>query len=69
MTASRCDVLVVGGGPGGLVAARELAAGSPGLDVLLIERDRAIGAPVRCGEGVGSAGLSEFIDSVGASCM
>ncbi|HEY9449583.1 MAG TPA: NAD(P)/FAD-dependent oxidoreductase [Gemmatimonadaceae bacterium] len=64
---TRCDVLVVGGGPGGLVAARELAAGNPELDVLLIERDRAIGAPVRCGEGVGSAGLSEFIDLAGAS--
>jgi digeranylgeranylglycerophospholipid reductase len=67
MTAIRCDVLVVGGGPGGLVAARELASRNPGLDVLLIERDRAIGAPVRCGEGVGSAGVSEFIDPVGAS--
>lgn len=67
MTLARCDVLVVGGGPGGLVAARELAAANPGLDVLLIERDRAIGAPVRCGEGVGSAGVSEFIDPAGAS--
>ena len=67
MTVARCDVLVVGGGPGGLVAARELAAERPGLDVLLLERDRAIGAPVRCGEGVGSAGLSEFLDPAGAS--
>ena len=55
-----CDVLVVGGGPAGLVAARETAA--RGLDVLLVERDRAIGAPVRCGEGVGSRGIGEFID-------
>jgi digeranylgeranylglycerophospholipid reductase len=60
------DVLVVGGGPGGLVAARELMAGDPDLDVLLVERDRAIGAPVRCGEGVGSAGVSEFLDPAGA---
>jgi digeranylgeranylglycerophospholipid reductase len=45
------DVLVVGGGPGGLVAAREAAAGGRS-DVLLVERDRAVGAPVRCGEGV-----------------
>ncbi len=67
MTSVRCDVLVIGGGPGGLVAARELAARSPELDVLLIERDRAIGAPVRCGEGVGSADLAEFIDPAGAS--
>jgi digeranylgeranylglycerophospholipid reductase len=67
MTLARCDVLVVGGGPGGLVGARELAAANPGLDVLLIEPDRAIGAPVRCGEGVESAGVSEFIDPAGAS--
>lgn len=67
MTLARCDALVIGGGPGGLVAARELAAGNPGLEVVLIERDRAIGAPVRCGEGVGSAGISEFIDPSGAS--
>lgn len=58
----RSDVVVVGGGPGGLIAARELMAHDRGLSVLLVERDRAIGAPVRCGEGVGSAGLSEFID-------
>ena len=66
MTALRCDVLVVGGGPGGLVAAREAAAAGAGLDVLLVERDRAIGAPVRCGEGVGSQGIGEFIDPEGA---
>ena len=63
VTSITCDVLIVGGGPAGLVAARELAALDPGLDVLLVERDRAIGAPVRCGEGVGSQGLSEFIDA------
>jgi digeranylgeranylglycerophospholipid reductase len=60
------DVLVVGGGPGGLVAAREVAADGR-FDVLLVERDRAVGAPVRCGEGVGSRGLGEFLDPVGAS--
>ena len=59
---SRCDVLVIGGGPAGLVAAREAAARGPSLDVVLLERDRAIGAPVRCGEGVGSRGLGEFLD-------
>jgi digeranylgeranylglycerophospholipid reductase len=57
----RVDVLVVGGGPAGLIAARELRRADPGLDVLVVERDRAIGAPVRCGEGVGSAGLHEFL--------
>jgi digeranylgeranylglycerophospholipid reductase len=59
------DVLVVGGGPAGCVAAWEAAAAGA-RDVLLVERDRAIGAPVRCAEGVGSAGLREFLDPEGA---
>jgi digeranylgeranylglycerophospholipid reductase len=63
---SRCDILVVGGGPAGLVAAREAAARDAGLDVLVVERDRAVGAPVRCGEGVGGRGLAEFISPEGA---
>jgi len=62
----RVDVLVVGGGPGGCVAAWHAALAGPALDVLLIERDRAIGAPVRCAEGVGGPGLREFLDPVGA---
>jgi len=66
VTSRHCDVLVIGGGPAGLIAAREVASRDPGLDVLLIERDRAIGSPVRCGEGVGSAGLAEFMDPAGA---
>lgn len=64
MTVEQADVIVVGGGPAGLIAARETAAA--GLDVILVERDRAIGAPVRCGEGVGSRGLGEFISPDGA---
>jgi digeranylgeranylglycerophospholipid reductase len=59
------DILVVGGGPAGCVAAWEAAAAGA-RDVLLVERDRAIGAPVRCAEGVGSAGLREFLDPDGA---
>jgi digeranylgeranylglycerophospholipid reductase len=54
------DVLVVGAGPAGAVAAWEAKRAAPELDVLLIERDRAVGAPVRCAEGVGDAGLREF---------
>src|SRR5712692_6583648 len=54
------DVLVVGAVPAGAVAAWEAKRAAPELDVLLIERDRAVGAPVRCAEGVGDAGLREF---------
>jgi digeranylgeranylglycerophospholipid reductase len=56
--------VVIGGGPAGLIAAREAA--DAGLDVVLLERDDTIGAPVRCGEGVGSRGLSEFVAPEGA---
>src|SRR5512143_169006 len=60
------DVLVVGGGPAGLVAAWEAALNAPGAAVTLVERDPAIGVPVRCAEGVGEAGLREFLDPDGA---
>jgi len=66
VTGITCDVLVIGGGPAGLIAAREAARADASLDVLVLERDRAIGAPVRCGEGVGSKGLEEFISASGA---
>ncbi len=61
------DVLVVGAGPGGCIAAREAARAAPELAVLLIERDPAVGVPVRCAEGVGDAGLREFADPTDAS--
>ncbi len=62
----KADVLVVGGGPAGLVAAWEAALHAPGAAVTLLERDRAVGAPVRCAEGVGAAGIREFLDPEGA---
>jgi digeranylgeranylglycerophospholipid reductase len=62
MRTEHCDVLIIGGGPAGLIAARESARGAPRAAVVLLERDTQVGTPVRCGEGVGSAGLSEFID-------
>jgi len=62
----RVDVLVVGAGPAGAVAARELKRRAPHLDVVLVERDRAVGTPVRCAEGVGDAGLREFANPDGA---
>ena len=36
----KCDLIVVGGGPGGLMAAK--TAAEDGLKVLLIERERNI---------------------------
>ena len=52
------DVLVVGGAPGGAFAAKTFA--EKGYSVLLTEKRPAIGAPVRCAEGVGKALMHEF---------
>jgi digeranylgeranylglycerophospholipid reductase len=57
-----CDLLIIGAGPAGLVAAREAAQRDRTLSIIVLERDDSVGSPVRCGEGVGSAGLSEFLD-------
>lgn len=47
------DVIIVGAGPGGSVAARECS--EKGLKVLVIDRRQEIGTPVRCGEGLGES--------------
>ena len=60
------DVLVIGAGPAGALAAGEAKRAAPRLDVVLLERDTAVGTPVRCAEGVGDAGLREFADPEGA---
>ena len=52
-----CDILVVGGGPGGSMAAKFCAQG--GLDTLMIEKKAEIGAPLRCAEGVSKKWLDE----------
>lgn len=59
------DVLVIGAGPAGAVAALEAKRAAPALDVVLLERDAVVGTPVRCAEGVGDAGLREFADPAG----
>ena len=51
------DVVVVGAGPGGSVAARTAAEE---CDVLLIEKRQEVGSPVRCAEGVLKSALLEF---------
>lgn len=57
---NKYDVLIIGGGPAGALAAR--TACEKGLSACLVEKRPAIGAPVRCAEGIGKEGLAEFVD-------
>jgi digeranylgeranylglycerophospholipid reductase len=57
---SAYDVIVVGAGPGGSIAAKIVA--ERGLEVILLEKRQEIGAPVRCAEGVGTPTLRRFIE-------
>jgi digeranylgeranylglycerophospholipid reductase len=52
------DLIVVGGGPGGLKAGEEAA--KLGLKTLILEKGQEIGVPVRCGEGLSSSCFKEF---------
>ncbi len=54
------DIVVVGAGPAGSMAARYAA--EQGVSVLMLEKDREVGTPVRCGEAVSRAGIEEFIE-------
>src|SRR5512136_309196 len=56
----RYDVVVVGGGPAGSLAALHAARG--GSEVLLLEKDREIGSPVRCAEAVGKDGVEKILE-------
>ena len=60
MLQNKYDVVVVGGGPAGSMAAWEAAKG--GVSVCMLEKDRDIGYPVRCGEAVGESGLKQFVE-------
>jgi digeranylgeranylglycerophospholipid reductase len=55
------DIIVVGAGPAGSTAAR--FAAEQGVSVLMLEKDRDVGYPVRCGEAISKAGVEEFIPS------
>ncbi len=46
----KCDVLIVGAGPAGSMAAK--TAAEKNADVVIIERNKNIGYPVRCAEGI-----------------
>lgn len=55
------DIIVVGAGPAGSMAAR--FAAEQGVSVLMLEKDRDVGYPVRCGEAISKVGVEEFIPS------
>ena len=55
---NKFDLIIVGGGPAGTTAAKYAA--SQGIDVLVLEKDKEIGVPVRCGEAASDAGLKIF---------
>jgi len=58
--ASRYDMVVVGAGPAGAVAA--WTAAQMGLSVLLLEKRQEIGVPVRCAEGIAERDLAPFVE-------
>ena len=55
----KCDVIIVGAGPGGSMAAK--TAAEAGLDVVLLEKRQEIGDPVRCAEGVSKRALCQMV--------
>lgn len=59
---SEYDILVIGGGPGGAIAAK--TAAEAGLSACIVEKRPAIGAPVRCAEGIGEDLISEFFNEI-----
>ena len=53
------DIIVVGAGPAGSMTAR--FAAEKGVSVMMLEKDRDVGYPVRCGEAISKSGVEEFI--------
>ena len=63
---NKYDVIIVGGGPAGSMAAIEIS--KAGYSVCILEKDRDIGMPVRCGEAIGYTGLNQFFKPK-STCM
>ncbi len=57
MKTYNCDIVIVGAGPGGSMAAKFCA--QAGLDTIMIEKKAEIGAPLRCAEGISKSWLDE----------
>jgi digeranylgeranylglycerophospholipid reductase len=53
------DIVVIGAGPAGSIAARTTA--QAGLSTLLLEKRQEIGSPVRCGEAAGKETVEKFL--------
>ncbi len=54
------DIAVIGGGPAGIVAARNAAR--QGRKVCLVDRKKKAGYPVRCGEAIGLKGFTSVVE-------
>ena len=54
------DVIIVGGGPAGSIAGWFAAKG--GASTVILEKDRDIGSPVRCAEGISENGLKQLLE-------
>ncbi len=54
------DIVVVGAGPAGSIAAKYAA--EKGVSVLVLEKDREVGIPVRCGEAVRRTSFIQFVE-------
>ena len=61
------DVIVAGCGPCGALAAK--AAAKAGARVLAIDRRKELGAPVRCGEGIGQHWMDELKVKLNPKCI
>lgn len=55
---NKYDVVVIGAGPAGLMAARELAKNN--INFLVIDSKKEIGVPLKCGEGIREKGFVEL---------